>query len=266
MHQHELSAYLNCLKIQFDVILLTETRSINQSITEKEFPNFDLYIDPPTISFGGASILVRKDMCESIEPLDNLKLKSNCQCTKCLFESKFIKLKLDNNDLIVECIYRHPNGNPLHFIKEYSDLLGKLNTNATHIIGGDFNLNLLDYDKQYIREYVNNIKENNFIPCITLPTRITSHSATLIDHIMVRVPKSKIQCKVNSGNLICDITDHLANFTILDLNIRHQNYRPYIRLFMPNKIIEFNININLEMSLLDNNIDENLHTRNVNIR
>ena len=35
LHQHELSAYLNCLKIQFDVILLTETRSINQSITEK---------------------------------------------------------------------------------------------------------------------------------------------------------------------------------------------------------------------------------------
>ena len=107
--------------------------------------------------------------------------------------------------------------------------------------------------------------ENNFITCITLPTRITSHSATLIDHIMARLPKSKVQCKVNSGNLLCDITDHLANFTIIELNIRHQNYQPYIRLFTPNKIKEFNINMNLEMSLLDKNIDENLHTRNVNL-
>ena len=147
-----------------------------------------MYIDPPTISHGGASILVRKDMCESIEPLDNLKLKSNCQCTKCLFESKFIKLKLNKDYLIVGCIYRHPNINPLHFIKEYTDLLEKLNTNATHIIGGDFNLNLLDYDKQYIREYVNITMENNFISCIILPTHITSHSATLIDHIMVHLP------------------------------------------------------------------------------
>ena len=129
-----------------------------------------MYIDPPTTSYGGASILVRKDICESIEPLDNLKLKSNCQCTKCLFESKFIKLKLGMVYLTVGCIHRHPNGNPVHFIKEYTDLLEKLNTNANHIIGGDFNLNLLDYDKQYIREYINNIIENNFIPCITLPT------------------------------------------------------------------------------------------------
>ena len=61
----------------------------------------------------------------------------------------------------------------VHFIKEYTDLLENLNTNSTHIIGGDFNLNLLDYDKQYIRDYVNNIMENDFITCITLPTRIT---------------------------------------------------------------------------------------------
>ena len=53
--------------------------------------------------------------------------------------------------LTVGCIYRHPNGNPAHFIKKYTDLLEKLNTNTTHTIGGDFNFNLLDYDRQYIR-------------------------------------------------------------------------------------------------------------------
>ena len=111
-------------------------------------------------------------------------------------------------------------------------------------LGGNLNLNLLDYDTQYIREYINNNIENNFIPHITLPTHITSHSATLIDHIMAQLPKSKIHCKGNSGNLICDITDHLANFTIINLYIRHQNYRPYITLFTPNKINEFYRNIN----------------------
>ena len=93
-----------------------------------------------------------------------------------------------------------------------------------------------------------------FIPCITLPTCITSHSATLTNHIMVRLPKNKIQCKFHSGNLLGDITDHLANFTLIDLNIKHQNYQPYIRLFTPNK-----------MAKLNQNIDNKLHTNNVNL-
>ena len=51
-------------------------------------------------------------------------------------------------------------------------------------------------------------------PLIVRPTRITSHSATLIDNIYT----SQINNILNSGLIIDDISDHLPNFTLYDLN------------------------------------------------
>ena len=59
----------------------------------------------------------------------------------------------------------------------------------------------------------------NFIPNITIPTRFSTKSMTLIDHIMTRLPKSKIDSTITAGNFICDISDHLPNFTIINTNI-----------------------------------------------
>ena len=268
LHQFELVAFLNCLKIEFDIILLTETGLISQSLIEREFPDFILYADPPKTKKGGAGILIRKNIFYDVEPLNNsadFSFNNNCPCNKCLTESQFLKLKSNTNEFIIGSVYRHPNGNPVHFNTEYFRILENMNKKSICIIGGDFNLNMLDYDKQYIRNYVNNTMENNFVPCITLPSRITSSSSTLIDHIMLRLPINKIQCKVNSGNFICDITDHLPNFVIINLNIKHQNYRPFIRLFTPNKINEFNENIDQEMSKLNQNLDLTFHTNDVNL-
>ena len=90
------------------------------------------------------------------------------------------------------CIYRHPNGNLSHFNQLYTKLLENINKNETCIIGGDFNIDLLQHEKSYIGEYLTINLENNFTPCITLPTRITSHSATLIDQIFLRLPLKKL--------------------------------------------------------------------------
>ena len=43
------------------------------------------------------------------------------------------------------------------------------------------------------------------MPLITKPTRITDHTATLIDHIYTNVPEKVI----NAGIFTADITDHL---------------------------------------------------------
>ena len=40
-----------------------------------------------------------------------------------------------------------------------------------------------------------------------------------------------MQNKCSSGNLIIDLSDHLPNFTLLDLKIPTIKQRPYIRLF-----------------------------------
>ena len=58
-------------------------------------------------------------------------------------------------------------------------------------------------------------------------TRFCETAATLIDHIMVKVPRKLIQTKVNSGNFIADIKDHLPNFVLINtsiVNTRNQTY------------------------------------------
>ena len=74
--------------------------------------------------------------------------------------------------------------------------------------------------------YLNNYVANNFIPCITIPTRITDHSTTIIDHIFVKIPPKLIQIKCSSGNLITDISDHLPNFNFLDLKTHTEKKDP----------------------------------------
>ena len=56
-----------------------------------------------------------------------------------------------------------------------------------------------------------------------MPTRITDTSATIIDHIYYykgrgKHPGAAGDLKMISGNLLCDLSDHLPNFTILMKN------------------------------------------------
>ena len=52
-------------------------------------------------------------------------------------------------------------------------------------IAGDFNMNLLDYEKcEKVQKFLNRIYENSMTPTINKPTRATRQSATAIDHIL----------------------------------------------------------------------------------
>ena len=56
----------------------------------------------------------------------------------------------------------------------------------------------------------------NMYPVIQAPTRFTDRNATLIDHILVKLPAKYINNRVTAGNLIYDLTDHLPNFVFID--------------------------------------------------
>ena len=73
-----LAAYLKCLKFQFNIICLTEIRFSTIGIIQKEFPNFDIYIDNPSIAKVGVAILLRKDNFKEVTEIDfndNFNLK-----------------------------------------------------------------------------------------------------------------------------------------------------------------------------------------------
>ena len=60
-------------------------------------------------------------------------------------------------------------------------------------------------------EFLDSLASNSFIPLILQPTRITSHSNTLIDNIFSNV----IDPDIISSNLTATISDHLPQFSII---------------------------------------------------
>ena len=162
-----------------------------------------------------------------------------CTSSLCEVENKWVKLKNKGKEFITGVVYRHPNGNVEHFIESSEHIFSNINDISYYIIAGDFNIDLLQTNHDLISRYINGFLEADFIPCINLPTRFCETTATLIDHIMVKVPRKMIQTKVSSGNMIADITDHLPNFTIINTNIISNKNRPFVRLFTKRKIEKF---------------------------
>jgi hypothetical protein len=60
-------------------------------------------------------------------------------------------------------------------------------------------------------EFLDILGSNFFSPHILQPTRITHHSATLIDVFFNSIAHHTI-----SGNIVYDLTDHLPNFLIVN--------------------------------------------------
>ena len=77
---------------------------------------------------------------------------------------------------------------------------------------GDFNVNLVNYNEHNeTNEFLDFLASNSFIPLFLQPTRITSHSNTLIDNIFSNV----INPDIISGNSTATISDHLPQFAII---------------------------------------------------
>ena len=71
---------------------------------------------------------------------------------------------------------------------------------------GDFNLDLLKYDKHAgTNDFIDSLSSYMYLPYILLPTRVTSHSQTIIDNIF----SNYVSKEAVSGNLTSAISDHL---------------------------------------------------------
>merc|ERR1712240_285825 len=147
--------------------------------------------------------------------------------------------------------YRHPKSNINHFNVALNELISQIKDDTLAIVLGDVHINLLSENNEKVNIYLNNYLTNNFIPCITLPTRITDHSISLIDHIFIKTPKKLIQNKCSSGNLILDISDHLPNFSFIDIKTPSIKDRPFIRLFTERRIELSMNNLDSENALIE---------------
>ena len=96
------------------------------------------------------------------------------------------------------------------------EVIPKIRTEAGHkeiILGMDHNLDLLKSNShQQTQQFLDIMMENQLLPSITRPTRITQQSATLIDNIFI---SEILQHNFDSAVIINDISDHLPIITMM---------------------------------------------------
>ena len=85
--------------------------------------------------------------------------------------------------LIICCIYRAPNTD-LALLNEHINLICSKNNSKNIYICGDFNVDLLQYDKRVeTNDFIDQLNSHGLQPLITRSTRITRDTKTLIDNI-----------------------------------------------------------------------------------
>ena len=104
--------------------------------------------------------------------------------------------------------------------------LNKINkTKNAYYIVGDFNINVCDNLNSNVQSYIQSIYSLGGCSIIDKPARITSSTATLIDHLYT----NNLKNPYIPGILIADISDHLPIFCLIKCNTpRHLN-STYIR-------------------------------------
>jgi exonuclease III len=204
----KLTTLLCDLKHNFHIVGISETKILTSKdcmySSQYCIPEYIFISQPSHQNAGGVGMYIRDD-CE-FHSRDDLSLSTVD------FESLWIEIHSKfHRNMVCSVIYRHPHSNLENFTNHLTQAMHKISKEGKYcILMGDFNINLLNYESHTpTDEFINNLGVFCFQPHILQPTRITDHSATLIDNIFF----NSIEHYSISGNLLCDISDHLPNFS-----------------------------------------------------
>ena len=168
---------------------------------------------------GGLVIYVNENLCnhDDYHIIDHLS--SNNVTSQ--GEFLFIEIKICKNinrKCIIGATYRSPSSLPTNYIETLKSKLQSLDRhkNKPIVILGDTNVDLLQFKTDINAQSISDISlSHGFAQVISRPTRITDHSATLIDHIYT----NSLSLTSSTGILINDISDHLG--TYINLNFKN---------------------------------------------
>ena len=212
-HIDDLNTLLSLTNINFDFIGITETKIKRNQIplSSIEITNYNIEQCDTESSKGGALLYIHNK--HSYKKRNDLKIYKPKE-----LESVFVEiLNPGSKNIVVGCIYKHPTMTTPEFMDDYlSKTLEFLSFENKHLILlGDFNINLLNCETdKNTNDFLDLLTSNSLLPLILRPTRVTTHSKTLIDNIFTNI----INHENISGNITCSISDHLAQFTIFKMN------------------------------------------------
>ena len=93
----------------------------------------------------------------------------------------------NSKQIIVGSLYRPPNTTECSLVDDLNELSHKVKQKKEMILGMDHNLNLLKSSEHKLTlKSLDCLLEQDILPTIMRPTRITKNVATLIDNICVK--------------------------------------------------------------------------------
>ena len=224
----------------FSAICLQETwLSEDDNTSIYHIPNYNIVHQGKTCSGHGGLIIYIHDRYQ-------FEVRNLCPESR-IWESLFIDIYGTDlkKAITLGNIYRPPkenNSDPVisTFIDELSPIIQTLSSeNSETILVGDFNIDLLKVnEKSKYGEYLDLFHTNGFYPKITLPTRFSSRSCSLIDQIYCKL--SATTNSATAGIIISNISDHLPYFISIDKIISKQMNPKYIEIRTNNEHAKLN--------------------------
>ena len=197
--------------INVDFILLCETFLTDQNCNKYSLPGYQpFYQNRKLKTKRGVAAYIstkytateRKDLCINVEGE---------------FESIIVDVQTHNNQrhIAVGEMYRIPNTPEKESIQRYEQLIENIERAkfSEVVIGTDQNIDLLKVNVNHnVELFLSTLLSHNVIPLVTLPTRITYNSATLIDNVYV---SQQFVDQIFTAVLHSDISDHLPVLSLI---------------------------------------------------
>lgn len=204
---------------------------------------------------GGVCILLQHDIeYEEVETITNISIEYNLE---------LCAVKLTRENIILICAYWNGVNNDI-FNSQLDNLLILLQNKYPQtdiVIGGDFNINILENSNKR-HTFIETMSEHNLTQYINSPTHFTKTSSTCIDLVFTNTNKYKETSVKNLG-----FTNHMA--TVLTLNLppplspQSDVWYTEKRIFSLKNMDHFKnslVTINWEEILTNTNINENYNT------
>ena len=143
-----------------------------------------------------------------------------------LYDGIFLEVLGSKCNTLIFVMYRTPSQNSIpQLTADLSGILERVkHENKTVILTGDLNIDLLKHNQHnQTNKFLDMLISNNLTPRVTMPTRVTNSSATLIDHMFSNIDSDKAL----AGTLKTNITDHYCNFILVNFKTETQSYPKY---------------------------------------
>jgi endonuclease/exonuclease/phosphatase family metal-dependent hydrolase len=259
--------YFAQANFNFDIICLQETWiNANHDISMFQLDDYVFIHQTSSCSaHGGVAYYIHHNLEYEVLSLNG---------TEGIWDGLFIEVNLRNNinnskkKIVIGNVYRPPRetvDNYSTFIDDFDEILSaKLRSNSEVVITGDFNFDLLKIQNStHVNSFFETMVTNGLIPKITLPTRISDFSATLIDNCFVKI--SSNFSETTAGILNCNISDHQPYFVTLDYLNYSQASSKYVKVYTNTDVAKNNFKLELvNTASIDKfhqsiNIDPNLN-------